>query len=356
MTLSTQSFRPDLSTEALLRLAWFQRRQVGWITGLFTGLGIMVSLLLPFEYVADAQLMPEMTGGSNDVFRRLASMANLSGIDLSESEGMEAIRPDLYPSILQSKPFRLYLIDQAVPTASAKTTVGELVLPTSTWQTRLMASLGWEKKALLQSQVRINTPQPLTIRQKNLLDIIGRRVTASFESRSGIIAISARMPDALSAATVAQVTMNYLTRYVTNYRTGKARQDLNFFNQRLAEAKKRYKAAQRALFGYNDQHKNLILQAATMERQQLGDELSIAQSVYAELARQHEQARLKVQQQTPVFTVLESPTVPPERASPRRALIVALFALFGLAVGVAWAVLRQFNWMQRWQTLTATTH
>ncbi|MBC7568382.1 MAG: lipopolysaccharide biosynthesis protein [Spirosoma sp.] len=352
MILPTPPLSSDLSPNALFRRMWSRRRQVGWVIALCTGLGVMVSLVLPFEYEADAQLMPEMTGGSGDVFRRLASMANLSGIDLSETEGMDAIRPDLYPSILQSKPFRLYLIGQTVPTTSGKITVGELLLPAETWRTKLTGFWGWKKPALRPVSLTPGLPQPLTIRQKNLLDAISRRVKARFDTRSGIIAISARMPDALSAATVAQMTMDYLTRYVTNYRTGKARQDLDFYNQRLTEAKKRYQTAQRTLFDYNDQHKNLILQTATMERQQLSDELSIAQSVYIELARQHEQARLKVQQQTPVFTVLESPTVPPERISPTRTLVVGFFALFGVAMVVLWAILCQLNWFQRWQTLT----
>ena len=352
VTLPTRPFSPDLSLDALFRRMWSRRRQAGGIVALFAGLGVVVSLLLPFEYEADAQLMPEMTGGSGDVFRRLASLANLSGIDLSETEGMDAVRPDLYPSILQSKPFRLHLITQTVPTASGQIIVSELLLPTNTWQTQLGKVFGWGKPAQQAVRSTPGLPQPLTIRQKTLLDAIGKRVTARFDTRSGIITISARMPDALSAATVAQMTMNYLTRYVTSYRTGKARQDLDFFTQRLTEARERYQAAQRALFSHNDQHKNLILQAATLERQRLSDELSIAQSVYAELARQHEQARLKVQQQTPVFTVLESPTVPPEQTSPKRSLVVGVFVLFGLVVVAVWAVLRQLNWSQRWQMLT----
>ncbi len=353
MTLPTRPFSSDLSSHALFRWAWFRRWQAGGIVALFAGLGVVVSLLLPFEYEAGAQLMPEMTGGSGDVFRRLASMANLSGIDLSETEGMDAVRPDLYPRILESKPFRLYLIGQTVPTASGETTVGDLLLPAHPWYARLAEFLGREKPALRPIRSTPGTIPLLTVRQKTLLDAIDRRVTARFETRSGIIAISARMPDALSAATVAQVTMDYLTRYVTGYRTGKARQDLNFYTQRLSEAKKRYQMAQRTLFDYNDQHKSLILQAATIERQRLTDELNIAQPIYVELARQYEQARLNVQQQIPVFTVLESPTVPPERASPKRMLVVGVFTLFGIAVVAVWAVLHQLNWTQRWQTLTS---
>lgn len=320
---------------------------------MFAVLGVVVSLLLTPEYVADAQLMPEMTSSSGDVLRRLATMASVSGIDLAETEGVEAIRPDLYPSVLQSKPYRLYLINQTVPTATGRTTVGELVLPTTTWLTRLTKLAGLSTPAPRPAQTAPNTPLRLSTRQKNLLDAIGERVTARFDTRSGIIFISARMPDAVSAAAVAEVTMHYLTRYVTDYRTEKTRQDLHFYTRRLADAKSRYQAAQIRLFRYNDQHKSLILQAATMERQQLADELTIAQSVYAELTRQHEQARLKVQQQTPVFKTLEPPTVPPERASPRRSLIVLASMAAGLIMGIGWAGLGATNWTERWQTLMA---
>ena len=62
--------------------------------------------------------------------------------------------------------------------------------------------------------------------------------------------------------------------------------------------------------------------ATTMDRQLMEAELTIAQTVYTELSRQFEQSKLKVQARTPIFKVLEPPSVPIKRISPKRTVIV----------------------------------
>lgn len=334
----------------ILRVAWPKRRQVVLTTALFTVLGVVVALLLPPEYGADARIMPEMTNTSNEMVRRLASVAGVSGLDLSETEGGEAVRPDLYPSVLQSTPFQLYLIEQPLVTDDGQpTTIGRMILPeTNTLVTSLKRLFGLGVDSVRRSVLRLpNAPVRLTLRQKTLTEAIGKRVSARFDTRSGIITISAKMPDAGGAAAVAQLAMNYLTQYVANYRTEKARQDLNFYAQRLNEARQRYQTVQSSLFRYNDQHRSIVLEAATVDRQRITDELTIAQAVYAQLARQHEQARLKVQERTPVFKVLEPPTVPLERISPKRTLLVLVFAGVGFVVGVGCVLMRAMDWVAR---------
>ena len=42
-----------------------------------------------------------------------------------------------------------------------------------------------------------------------------------------------------------------------------------------------------------------------------------------------------------MFTVLEPARVPLERVSPKRAVLVLLFALAGLTLGVGWLIMKQ---------------
>ena len=148
--------------------------------------------------------------------------------------------------------------------------------------------------------------------------------------------------------------MTYLTQYVTNYRTEKARQDLAFYGHQLAEVRKRYQKAQLSVFQYNDNHKNLVMLAATMDRQRMEAELTIAQTVYTELSRQYEQAKLKVQERTPIFKVLEPPNVPVKRTSPKRTVIVLCFALAGLLTGILSVLIQQADIPGHLRTLTAS--
>ncbi|WP_020597141.1 GNVR domain-containing protein [Spirosoma panaciterrae] len=324
-----------LPADRVVRLVWLARNRVLLLTFLFALLGLVTAFLLPQEFRAEARIMPEMNTSAGSLFKRLSSVAAFADLDLSDTEGMDAVRPDLYPNVLQSTPFALYLISQTVyPNDGLATTVGRFLLPDSTgWSFRHWFSSRKEVAGPSVSN-RLKGPIRLSDRQQELVEEIGERVSARLDTRSGIITIVSQMPDAEVAAQVAQKAMTYLTLYVTDYRTEKARADFAFYSRQLAEARQRYQDAQFKVFQYNDNHRNVILQTVAMERYRLDADVTTTETVFTELSRQYEQAKLKVQEQTPVFKVLEPPRVPHQRASPKRTVVLLAFILLGLIVSV----------------------
>ncbi|MBC3786078.1 GNVR domain-containing protein [Spirosoma utsteinense] len=345
----------DFTAEKLVRLVWQGRALLLYTIALFAGAGVGIALVIQPEFRAEGRIMPELAGGQGDLFKRLASVAGLGGIDIDDNEAADAIRPDLYPSVLQSTPFMLYLVDQSVTTGKGqRMTLGQFLAPEPDSGWSLAAWFGTDKESRnVQRKPQAGQPLHLSGWQQELVREIGERVTARLDTRSGVIGISATMPDARVAAVVAQRALDYLTRYVTNYRTEKARLDLRFYTQRLTEARRRYETAQFNVFQYNDRHKYQVVQTATMEKQRLEAELTIAQTVYTELARQFEQATIKVQERTPVFKVLEPVQIPLERVSPRRTLLVFLWMLAGCFVGVIYLLARQIDAVGRLQAMVA---
>ena len=334
-----------LPTAVMVRTLW-QERPTLLITTLVSAIvGALVAWILQPEFRSEARIMPEMNNGANTIFKRLSSVAGFSDVDFSDAESLDAIRPDLYPNVLQSTPFILYLIDQAVTQTDGQlTTVGQFLLThTKGWALTKLLSFPKTDEDKRPASDKMAGPVRLSAQQQDLADDIGKRVSAKLDTRSGIITITATMPDANLAAAVAQSAMNYLTDYVTSYRTEKARQDLHFYSQRLAEAQKRYYTSQFNVFHYNDNHKSIVMQASTMDRHRMEAELTIAQTVYTELSRQLEQAKLKVQERTPIFKVLEPPKVPLKRTSPKRTIVVAFFGVTGLLGSSVYILARQVN-------------
>lgn len=332
-----------LPAHGLIPTLWQARLLIARRTALFILAGILVALLKQPEFLSEARLMPEMNTGAADVLKKLSSVAGFTGIDLSEVDDTDAVRPDLYPNVLQSTPFVLYLIDQIIRTTDGqRKTVSQLLLPD---QPSWLISKWWFFPNMNQtkrwSQHGPNEPVQLSEHQYELADAINERVNAKFDTRSGLITITATLPDAQAAADVTQLAMSYLTQYVINYRTEKARQDLKFYHQQVTQAQQRYQNAQVSLFRYNDNHKALALQSATLERHRLETEWQLAQTLYTELSRQYEQAKINVQQRTPVFKVLEPPRVPLKRSAPKRVVIVALFTLTGFVINGLFILIRQ---------------
>lgn len=354
------SLRLDLSAGVLARTMWRGRWLLLRIIALFAALGVGVALLMQPEFLSEARIMPEMGGGSGDMLRRLASVSGFSGVDMADNEEIDAIRPDLYPNVLQSTPFILYLIDQPVAvTSGQQSTVSAVLKPDEGISRWLRTFVEADETTTRRTANPIDDKLvKLSKRQQELVEEVGRRVSARLDTRSGIISISAKMPDANVAAGVAQLAMDYLTEYVTNYRTEKARLDLRFYELRLNEARLRYQKAQLTVFRYNDQHQYavVVMQAATMEKQRMDAELSIAQMGYTELSRQFEQAKLRVQERTPVFKVLEPAQVPLKRVSPKRTIMVLLFMLAGLVTGVVYLVARENDVVGRLRAMIQEPH
>lgn len=323
-----------LPTQVVMRLLWQTRLLIFRGTSLFLFSGMLVAWLKQPEFLSEARLMPEMNTGAADVLKKLSSVAGFTGLDLAEVDDTDAVRPDLYPNVLQSTPFVLYLIDRIIRTTDGqRKTVGQLLLPDQAgWSLKKWWPFPTMNQTKRWPQAGPNEPVQLSERQHELAEAINEHLKAKFDTRSGLITVTATLPDAQAAADVTQLAMNYLTQYVTNYRTEKARQDLGFYQRQLIQAQQRYQRAQASLFQYNDNHKALALQSATLERHRLETEWQLAQTLYTELARQYEQAKVRVQQRTPVFKVLEPPRVPLRRTAPRRVVIVLLFTLVGFTV------------------------
>jgi uncharacterized protein involved in exopolysaccharide biosynthesis len=68
-------------------------------------LGALYAISLPNLYTSEVKILPEIDTKNIESLDKFKSLAGLAGIDLDNLNSTEAIRPDLYPPILQSTPF-----------------------------------------------------------------------------------------------------------------------------------------------------------------------------------------------------------------------------------------------------------
>ncbi|RYZ32850.1 MAG: hypothetical protein EOP49_36895, partial [Sphingobacteriales bacterium] len=105
-----------LDPQWALIAVWHQKAYVLLIAFLFAVVGVVVALLSPFEYTSEVRVMPELQARSALNLKRFGALAELAGINLEGVSNTEAIRPDLYPDVLKSTPFILYLLNQPITT------------------------------------------------------------------------------------------------------------------------------------------------------------------------------------------------------------------------------------------------
>lgn len=318
-------------------------RFILWGAG-FGILGVLYAFTAQNEFESKAVVLPEIASSSAlGKMGGLGALAGLAGIDISQMSSTEAIRPDLYPSITQSLPFALYLLEQKVYISSSKKTITLQAYFESldkNWLSKFLDSKEQEKPKLDPRQ--FSRAVEITKKQETWVKQIQQRVITSFDRKTGIITINTKMPDPVVAATVAGLSVEYIKEYVTNYRTDKARKQLVFLQKQADEAKTRYQNSEAALAGYRDRNSFLVMNSAKVAEQRLQSEFMLAQNVYNGLVQQYEQAKIRVEEETPVFKMLEPPKIPLKKSEPKRLIIITIFTLLGIFLGLLIQVYKLF--------------
>lgn len=124
--------------------------------------------------------------------------------------------------------------------------------------------------------------------------------------------------------------MENLQTYITDYRTNKARKDLEYTQMLFNEARVNYHAAQQVYADYMDKNQNIVLHSVRAEQERLRNEMNLAYNLYNQMAQQLQMAKAKVQEQVPVYTVIQPATVPLKPFKPSKVLYILGFSFWGI--------------------------
>lgn len=189
------------------------------------------------------------------------------------------------------------------------------------------------KKTVTDSVVSISNNQMSTVWK------LRDRITIDFEQETGVIMLTAEMPDSKAAAEIGQAGITLLKDYLKEYRTEKAQKNLTFVQEQLKEVKKRFEEAQTRLAEFRDSNVNLATAKARTREQELQSEYDLTFNLYNSLSQRLEEAKLRLQEETPVFSVLQPITVPLGNSKPRSFIIIFGFAFLGLIIGLTWMLI-----------------
>ncbi len=317
---------------------------------LFAALGAIYSLTQPNEYISTAKLLPELDSKSGGAGGGLKSLAGLAGIELGGgASGGDAIRPDLYPNIIQSAPFLKEVLKAKIYSTKYKK-----------WQTVLnyltekqnSAPLDWGNKNIDFSETKLdvipksalhNDLIKLNKKEKFAINKLRISVILDIDKKTGIITLTTRLTDPIASANITSLVQHYLTKYVIEYRTQKIRQELVFLQQRLSESRSRYDQALFTLSAYRDQNMNLFLNVAKDREKKLQYEVDMAYNLYTTISGQYEESKVKLHRETPVFKVLEPAQVAVQKDGPKRTLITIGFMFVGVFVALIYVFFKTVN-------------
>ncbi len=309
-------------------------------------LAAIYAISLPNYYSCTVKLAPEL-GANVKAGGGLASLASSFGVNLGGAQqGADAINPMLYPDLMNSVDFKTSLFEIQVTREEDQKTftyfdylMNEQKAPWWSQAMKAVFSMFNDQSSMVNEKV---DPFKLTKEQTEIVKDIDKNVVCDVDKKTMVITINVTDQDPLICATMADSVKTRLQKFITEYRTSKARVDLEYNQKLYGEAKAKYEQARERYAAYSDSHRNATSQAGQTKEADLQNEMQMQQQIYQQVVAQLQQAEMKVQQETPAFTTLQSATVPVKKTGPKRAQMCLIF-LFLAFLGTTAYILHKEN-------------
>jgi len=300
----------------------------------------LLIICVPRYYSTTAKLAPELSGsdlGSGTI----GSIASSFGFDLGEMQSNDAISPLLYPDLMEDNAFVARLFHVRI-----KTIDGKIDTDYATYLLKHQKTAWWNKvKSWLtnlfgseESSERGGgdegqfDPYQLSKQDDNIAAAIRGNITLDFDKKNGVITILSRAQDPLVCKMMADTVQVYLQEYITEYRTKKARVDVDHYQQLCNEALEEYNQARLAYAAFADANLNAVQQRVASKIGDLENNMQLKYTTYTTLNTQLQASKVKVQEKTPAFTVLKGADVPLKPAGPKRMRFVILMLFLASAI------------------------
>ena len=342
---------------ALIMQLWDGRKTIIIVTCVFMLLGLVAALTMKRTYSVSSVMVPQMSSRSNS---SLSSLASLAGFDLgmNTSSGGD-LSPLVYPQIVNSVTYRKELIYTPLHYAKADTAVnmltyakeytkptviGTIMKYTIGLPGVIMGALRKPKPDLVLPEGGAsgvdNTPKPILLSkdEERMIKAIGQSVNLAVDKKEGYITLSVVGSEPIQTAELAMKAQQLLQSEVTRFRTEKAQDNLNYIQARYDEIKKEAESYQTQLATLRDRSQSMTTTRARIEQERLQSKYNVANSIYGEMAKQLEQAKMQVKRDTPVLAIIQPVTVPTQPSNSRaKTLIVWTFLGGVLGCGVVLA-------------------
>lgn len=309
-------------------------------------LGIIIALSIPKQYTVTVTLSPEMGGDSKG--GGLASLASSFLGGGTSGSSSDALNVTLAPDIVASTPFVLELFNTRVQTLDGEldtTLVAYLDEQRTPWWGYIKSApslaIGAIKSLFTEEADTTATLNPFQLTEKEAAKVKGLRqsILAEVDKKTAMTTITVTLQDPKVTAIVADSVVAKLQQYIIDYRIKKAKEDCAYLEELYHERQQEYYEAQSKYAHYFDTNRNIAFQSVRAEQERLQNDMNLAYQVYSQVAQQLQVARAKIQEEKPVFAVVEPASIPLQPSGTSRKTILAGVVFLAICGAGSWELL-----------------
>ena len=285
---------------------WRHRKKFILFNAAIAGITVIVLLLLVKNYyVSTITILPDY-GAKESTLSQLSGLASLAGVNVGGGTPT-----DVYQNLLTSEAVLGSVIYAKYKTERYPDSVNLIQY----------FKIEADKDLPKNLQKRLEFLTAFNLLSKAVL-------TTNVDRMTKILTVTARMPEAALSADIVNNAVESLDNYIRTKRKSYASDQLAYIEERMGQVSDSLRSAEDKLRDFREQNR-MVMQSPELMliQERLSRNVDILGSVYLELRKQYELAKIDVIRDTPVVNVRDYARDPIVKAGPKKlvTLIIIMF-------------------------------
>lgn len=325
----------------LLELAyklWDNKKFIIKVSLIGTVVGLVIAFSIPKEYTTTVVF----TTNSNDAKAGgMGALASLAGINLGVVGSEDIFSPELYPEVISSTPFIRGLLNIKVfdKTQNIDTTLYSYIKDEQhkAWWNYLFElpkqMLTFIKSTSPSASSEIKRTLFISEEEMSIIEAVRDLYSINTDLKSGITTLEVSAQSPVIAALLADTLTAYLQDYIIKQRTKKAKMNLESSKKLHLKAQNNYYKTQQELATFVDRNKNITRASYRVNQDRLQNEVDLAYTLYNQMSQQVQVNIIKIQNDTPIFVVIQPAVESLYPTSPKKKVIIVFFIFLSIVIG-----------------------
>jgi len=279
----------------------------------------------------------------------LGSLASLAGINLNEvsTTGDSYLSPLLYSKLAESEEFSLDIINEQIINLNRdELTIKEYLL--SDKSSFNFNPIEFIKKytigLFLNNETEKNNSDVfkdfnfLSEEDYDIITSFKEKFTIELNEKEGFIKVITTDKSAFISTQLVQIITKNLQSKIIELRTNKIRERLEYSYEQYQLKQGEFDFLQKKLAEFKDSNKNISTARFMSELQKLESEYQLQQNILINLASEYNNNKIKLNKDTPIFSVIDEVSIPNKRSKPKRTLLVIIYVFLGLILSIGFII------------------
>ena len=297
----------DLGLGEFIRTAWRRKRSIFTVTAVVAAAAVILSLAIPVRYTAVTTILPPQISDKGS----FSSMSDIRGLAADFLPGPTDVFVKVYPEIAVSR----YALTRVLSSPYGSGTVLEA-----------MNAKSWGN-----------------LKAEDALEALGESIVdASVDLKSDVVSITATTSDPGLSAAIANAVVTYMGDFITHQFKTAATSQRIMIEKRLAEVADTLRIAENRLLYFRENNRSTALSPALKTAElRLIRNVDLQSTLYVELSRQLELAKISEIQVKPVLNILDRAVPPAKKSWPPRRKLVLVLTVAGMCVALIGVYLQE---------------